>query len=174
MTILFDIDGVLANLHPAWLRRYNLEYNDTMTPSAVTEWDIHKLVKPECGTKIYDYLDYTIYDEVKPVSGALGAVKFARQLSRVVFVTTPCNNHGGAKLVWLNKHGFEVDKKDYVECHDKSLIRGDVLIDDCPLNLIGFLGVPVLFDRPWNQDSWIRRIVGFSDEYMSVLEALYK
>lgn len=174
MTILFDVDGVLANLHVAWLKRYNLEYHDRLAVKDIIKWDIHELVKPECGTKVYDYLDYTIYDEVSPIRGAREAVQYARQWSRVIFVTTPCNNHGGAKLVWLNKHGFEVDKKDYIECHDKSLIRGDVLIDDYPNNLLGFVGLPILFDRPWNQESWLRRIVGFGEEYQTLLAELYR
>lgn len=174
MTILFDVDGVLADLHTAWLKRYNLEYNDKLVVNDMTQWDIECLVKPECGTKIFDFLDYTIYEEVKPFRGALTAVRYARQWSRVVFVTTPCNNHGGAKLVWLNKHGFEVDKKDYIECHDKSLIRGDVLIDDCPENLLNFVGLAILFDRPWNWSSWLRRIKGFGEEYQRLLQELYK
>lgn len=174
MTILFDVDGVCADLHTTWLNRYNKDYDDDLTPASIYQWELADLVKPECGVKIFEYLDASIYDEVLPIPGALTAVEYARKWSRVVFVTTPTEAHRGAKLDWLNRHEFDVHRRDYVECHDKSLVRGDVLIDDCPDNLLDFVGLPVLFDRPWNQSSWLRRIRGFDDNYQKLLRELYK
>lgn len=41
--------------------------------------------------------------------------------------------------------------EDIIICHDKSLIRGDILIDDNPNNLHDFPGVSITFAKPWNQ-----------------------
>lgn len=52
MTILCDVDSVVANIMPEWLRMYNEECGDALRPPDIVEWDMHKLVKPECGRKL--------------------------------------------------------------------------------------------------------------------------
>ena len=160
-TIAIDIDGVVADTHLAWYAQYNKDYHDTLTPDMVTEWDLHKFVKPECGTKIYEYLTPKLYKKVQPNPDALDYVKFARILHRIIFVTS-VYHEAGAKFDWLKRFGFfdGVDKpaKDYIECNDKSLITADMLIDDGPHNFEGFKGFPLLFNQPWNKNNkgWAR------------------
>ena len=49
-----DLDSTLNNLDKVWLDRYNNDYNDNI--KEWSQWDMEKIVKPECGKKIYNYL----------------------------------------------------------------------------------------------------------------------
>lgn len=157
--IAFDVDGVLADCHTPWLERYNRDYDDNLTLDKITKWDIHSFCKPECNHRIYDYLTPNLYDETKPIPGAIEAVRFARTRGRVIFVTSAAYTPG-RKFTWLDDHGFSPREHDYVECRDKNLIKADIMIDDYEVNLIGVEN-PILFDQPWNRHSKLFRIKGF-------------
>ena len=173
-TILVDVDGPVANLPEAWLMRYNQDYNDCLTVDQIDSWDMVRYVKSECGSAIYSYLDSHIYDFVKPVKGALEGVQELRKAGhRVIFVTSSPEGTGDAKYAWLKRHGF-LDARgaygdgrvsdDYIEAHDKSLIRGDVLIDDREENVQNFPGNTILFDAPHNRSyEHIRRAFSWDD-----------
>jgi 5'(3')-deoxyribonucleotidase len=159
MIVFVDVDDVCADLMPTWLSRYNKDYDDNLTRESMTEWSLLKRVKPECGEKIYDYLeDPTLYDDVLPIGGAFSGVECLRQRGyRVVFATSATNGAAGSKLRWLIRYGFlqENPKRtypDYVEGYDKGLLLGDVLIDDGPHNVQKFQGYSILMRRPHNQN----------------------
>lgn len=154
-TILVDVDGVVADLCTNWLAFYNRDYNDSVQLEQITEWDIHKFLKPECGTKMYEYLkDPSIYDEVKPIPGAQEAIEYLRiHGEKIAYLTS---GFFTSKAEWLHRHGFLLGSwqfaKDIVVASDKSLIHGDVLIDD-GLHNITDPERSILFDQPWNQEA---------------------
>ena len=160
LTIAVDVDGVVADLFPVWIARYNADWQDTLEVSQLTQWDLSQHVKSACGTLIFDYLHQpSLYDAVKPIVGALEGVQALRSLGhRVVFVTTTNRYIGCRKLTWLAEHGFlsldyfDMSNRDYVETLDKSLIAADVMIDDAPHNLEVFGGKhKILFEQPHNR-----------------------
>ena len=51
---------------------------------------------------------------------------FFCKFGRVVFVTNSTDGAFGAKYFWLKRHGFIRNKKDYIECKDKSLVNADL------------------------------------------------
>lgn len=156
-----DIDGVIANLHTEWYRRYNAEWNDKLTINDVKSWDTHLYTKPECGKCIYDYLyDADLYDAVEPIRGALEGVNALRDEGfRPVYVSSVVRGQTDAKFDWLIRHGFlpyDPIKKlvgghpDFVTAGDKSLILVDIMIDDAPQNLTPFWKRAILFNYPHN------------------------
>lgn len=172
-TIAFDIDDVLFDLVTAWLNRYNKEYSDDLEKEDIKAWDMELFVKPECGKKICDYLDPTIYDEMPTIKNALKSVETARNIGRVIFVTSCMKHHGGAKYDCLERNGFKPDPMDYVECRDKGLIIADILIDDYQLNLERFRGKGLLFTQPWNRSiEGFRRLDGFDDNFETTIRSL--
>lgn len=160
MTILCDVDGVVADLLSTWLDLYNADFGDNLTPDRITTWELRPHVKPECGGRIYEYLHRAdLYDDVRPIPGAIEGVRTLRDAGhRVVFVTSCVPAMIVPKIKWLRRHGLlpsaDVDPSmtNFVVCHDKSLVMGDVLIDDRPTNLRDTSAVPILFDAPHNQD----------------------
>ena len=70
MIVAVDIDDVIISLVPTWLHLYNKDYKDNLSKNDITDWQIDKFVKPECGINIYNYkyfYPYNPYDEDKKV-----------------------------------------------------------------------------------------------------------
>lgn len=154
--ILVDVDAVVADLMPVWLGLYNKDYSDTLETRDILKWGIHEIVKPECGTAIFDYLVYpTLYDDVKPIDGAISSIRWLRQHSYDVrFVTSGVFE---SKIRWLGNHGLLIGENflyspDVVVAHDKSIIKADIMIDDNPKNCDSFQGKSILFAQPWNKE----------------------
>jgi len=150
--IAMDVDGVVAALDTNWMAWYNRIYNDNVQASDITDWDVHKFVKPECGHKIYEFLkNPSLYDDVLPYPGASSSIAILKsQGHRIVYATTSPIESFGRKFLWLKQYGFITDLKDYFETNDKSLVRADILVDDRPKNLETFVGKKVLYAQKWN------------------------
>jgi 5'(3')-deoxyribonucleotidase len=165
--VLFqDVDDVSAKLAPVWLGLYNKDYDDNLTENDITDWNIHNFVKPECGLHIYDYLrDPHIYDNVKPTPGALEGTNALREMGfRVLFATSCPVEVAGRKFIWLRDWGFIKKERDYIEIRDKSLLRGDFMIDDNYDNVHGFVGCGFLMEAPWNiKYEWAYRADNWED-----------
>jgi 5'(3')-deoxyribonucleotidase len=163
MKLLIDIDGVLADIHTPWLGAYNADYDDHLTLADITKWEMHEIVKPECGMKIYKYLENPqLYKRTLQIPGAFDGVNELRRLGDVVFVTA---GFFVEKIEWLFENSFIAGdwrfSKDVIMCQDKSMIQGDWLIDDCPANIRGRQGL--LFDQPWNRSVIAFRAIGWRD-----------
>ena len=171
LTILCDVDGVCANLYPVWLRRYAEITGRLVRPEDIRSWDFGGLQLDK--RILFGILDEpNLYDEVKEVEDSHMGVKFLRLMGhRVVFCTSSTPAGAYSKMLWLAEHGFISGRglnvyRDVVICHDKSLIRGDVLIDDHAGNFVGFGGVKILFDQPHNRslvEKGFVRLYGWHD-----------
>jgi 5'(3')-deoxyribonucleotidase len=150
--IALDVDGVIADLGTTWLGMYNKDYDDHLTNKDITRWNTHEFVKPECGVKIYDYLQRRdLYDTVLPFEGAVAAIHKIKTLGfRVIYATVTPVDCMGTKFYWLKKYNLIERVNDYIEVADKSLIRAGYLVDDRPENLDHFKGDKILFAQPWN------------------------
>jgi 5'(3')-deoxyribonucleotidase len=173
-TIAVDIDGTIADLEQNWLAWYNRDYNDNI--KFFTEWDTHKLVKPECGLKMYDYLkDPRLYDDVKPIAGAIAVIKKLKGTGyRIVYPTCSPIESFGRKYQWLLDYGFITTIKDYIELNDKSLIRADILVDDRPKNLDDFTGKKILFAQRWNESEKDNPAYLHANNWNEVLDYCYE
>jgi 5'(3')-deoxyribonucleotidase len=150
---LVDVDQVCLDLLPAWLELYNKKYNDSLQPSQIVRWEIDELVVPACRVDIYHFLQTKeIYDLVHPVAGALEGVEFLRQFYRVIFTTASRNPW---QRIALSRLGF-FDNGSYHNDHfvgnDKSVYKGELMIDDRHTNFVGFTGFGILFDVVHNRD----------------------
>lgn len=164
MRIACDVDGVIANLHDEWYRRYNRDYNDNLTMDRVLTWDVHKFVKPECGTLVYRYLaDPDLYDNIQPIEGAVEGVRRLREMGHEVFYVTSCT-YGmvDQKARWLERFGFATPRdngaslpRDLIVANSKQYIKADLLIDDAAHNIADWVDENrsrgILFDYPHNR-----------------------
>lgn len=150
-TIIMDVDGPVADLYPAWFQavedRTGFRANPMDRDWQV--WDAAALFPAEHHDVLFQCLgDPNLYEHVRPVPGSLEGIRKLQSHHRVVFCTSVHNGHAGAKLRWLVRHGFLESVRhcpEYVECSDKGLIRGDIMVDDRPKNLRAFQGKRVLF-----------------------------
>lgn len=151
-TIAVDVDSVCAALSPVWCAWYNRDWDDNLQPEDIKAWGTHEFVKPECGLKIYEYIENPkIYDEVKPIKGSQEGVKKLREMGfDIVFATTSTVGTMGRKYHWLVEYGFTDSLKEYIEIGRKELLRVEYLLDDNYSTIEKFPGCGILFLQPWN------------------------
>lgn len=136
-----DLDGIIANLHAAWLDWYNKKWHDNL-PLSKLQWDLKGIVKKECGDAVYDYLrDVHIYENVQPIDGAVeGVKKLISDGHDFVIITHAA---GGSKTIpdkakWISTYLPDVKEDNVIYCSRKELVKVDVFIDDSPNNIIKY------------------------------------
>lgn len=161
LRICVDMDEVMADTLGEHLRRYNLEFDENMTPEDLVGKPIWSVVSSDRQTQLRAFLDEEDFFadlEVLP-----GAQQVLRDLSGrfEVFIATQAMavpNSLGPKFRWLQRHFPFLPPTHYVFLGDKSILRADYLIDDLPKNLLRFQGTGLLFSAPHNltQTDFIR------------------
>lgn len=146
--VYVDVDDTVANLVPIWVGEFLRLYPECPNPcdERWVDWDVSPLIPEPYQDRFWDVLaEPGLYDQVEPIAGSLEGVNRIRSWNlRVVFVTSAVNDHSGAKLRWLVKHGYLdslVRNRDYIETYDKSLLRGRLIIDDRPQTCRKFAAV---------------------------------
>ena len=166
MIITFDLDGTLGDLLTPWLKRYNKDFNDNLTPEDITDWNIHNFVKPEAKQKIYDYLKTgEIYDDVEPYPYMQSAVKNYTERKDTIAVCTATSNKAPvieAKCKWLKKHFPLIPESNYIFTNNKGLIFSHVFYDDYAKNLYAYKesnpdGVAILVKQPHNHKEHLNK-----------------
>nr|WP_235885727.1 5'(3')-deoxyribonucleotidase [Paenibacillus cymbidii] len=161
-TLLVDMDSVIVDLMSEWHRRYNERYHDTLSVAKLRSWDSEIYVKPECGVKIYDFLDEPgLFLELQPLPGAIDALRRLKRSHDVVIVTSSRTYAYTDKELWVERHLPFIGKRNLIYSHRKELICGDLLFDDAPPNLEAFRGsgrLAVAMDYPYNRDVDVPRV----------------
>jgi len=174
-----DVDDVLLDLVPRWLEEYNEEWDDNLAPHDFTAWDFWKFVKPECGKRVYQFLQPEMYAHVEPIAGAAEFVQEIRDRGHTPRYITACGDpkklkqhraFATAKWNALIRHGIAQDGELLLPGRDKSRAPVDMLIDDRVKNITDFRnGMGVLFTQPWNRwyepecQPWVERADSFTE-----------
>lgn len=152
-----DIDSVLADILPRWIALYNEDYFDNLEVSAITQWEVHLFVKPECGKKVYNYLARPdFYEEVKPIAGAIEGITKLQELGYQIYYVSSCVPETmDQKVRWMYKYIPNFSWEQICFCHDKALIDVDCLVDDGPHNLDAMPGwvATVRYAHPYNEQT---------------------
>lgn len=164
LTIFVDMDNTLVDLTGPVLAMYNEEYGDSLKSGDIVEYGMWQFMK--CGKdKLYSYFNVPgLFRHLTPLPDAIRAVQeLIRADHRVFIATSPpysALDSMREKKEWVDEHLPEL-RRNVVFLREKSLLRGDVLIDDTPKNLKGFYGTSVCFGMPYNEgcgdfrvDSW--------------------
>lgn len=164
--ILLDVDGVCADF--VGMVRRLVEAEGGTLPE-VTTWNFIRELPTPVRRPVETKLETaTTWDFMDPIPGAAEAVDaFLEAEHRVVFVTSPwssCREWAHARTAWLRRH-MGVYAKDVIITQDKSLVRGDVFIDDKPENAAAWwspgIASGLLWDAPYNQGHpMLPRLVG--------------
>ncbi|MFS8640664.1 MAG: hypothetical protein LOD90_07605 [Symbiobacteriaceae bacterium] len=150
--LLFDLDGVCCNLMKKWLAVYNRDYHDNLRPEDITSWDWETFVKPECGKRIYHYLNRPgFFADLEPIEGCVESLGRLAAICELVVVTASPRQAAGDKIAWVRRHLPMVPKGNIVITHRKDLVRGDFMFDDAPKNLRNHPAIRILMDYPYNR-----------------------
>lgn len=177
MTILVDIDSTITNfgetllycLNDTYDTKYN--YNDIVSYN----WFEKTFTKPWLPTE-YEFF----WDDVEVNPASVSTIEsWVKQGHQVYLVTA---SHFNPMLSYKIKRTLEpfnpklINEHNVVVAQDKSIIRGDLMIDDCVDNLVDFNGTRICYAQPWNE--YYGGSLRFSDwnkinEVVNAIQAIY-
>lgn len=164
-TLLIDMDSVITDLMSKWFRVYNEAYNDRLTVDQLTGWNTHHKVKKECGSKIYEFLEQPgFYRDLQPLPQSIEVIERLNEKYDIFIVTTSPINAFKDKTEWIVEYLPFIGAEKIIFTHYKNRIKGDLLFDDAPHNLISFQeegGISVAMDYPYNRDVNCRRVTSW-------------
>lgn len=172
MIIGVDLDGVIANIHDIALREFNAMYATVATIADITAYsgDVHGRPFTEFIFKVIE--DEKLNAEAPVVEGAVTGMQKLGVGNELVIVTSRPKTPTPWIRSWLDNNNIHYKWLLNTGHAHKKLVRTDVLIDDYPGNFEGYVGQPILFDRPWNRDNQrLVRARGW-DGVLSIVEAM--
>lgn len=154
MLILVDMDDVLENLTYAWITWLNEEYGTDVDPDAERNWEMEKSFPDLTPAQVYAPLyDADFWQTVSPVETAAETLERLIDDGNEIYIVTT-SNYVTLKTkmedVLFRYYPF-LDWSNVIVASRKQMIRGDVLIDDAPHNLVGGEYEKILLDAPHNR-----------------------
>lgn len=131
-TILVDMDSILADFLQGILDLHNAETGDTAVKADVKTWD-HQFAG---GQDCYTYFKRPgFFRGLAPIDGAKDALKLLHERANTLIVSSATiTDVPTEKFKWLDKHMGFFPRKNVIFAAKKGFVRGDVLIDDYPVN----------------------------------------
>lgn len=160
MIILVDQDNVLADFGQALLDGWKKKYSDKPFVSLedLTEHHCTQNYPPECTPALKAiYGAEGFFYSLSPMPGCIEALKEMADMGHDVFIcTSPITEYKNCvseKYQWVEKHfGMDWTEK-LILTKDKTLIKGDMLIDDKPV--VTGIKIPewqhIVYDMPYNR-----------------------
>jgi len=168
MRILVDMDGVIADFDQELLMRWRARHPDK--PYVPLEERKTFYVKDSYPEELKPLvaeilLESSFFREMLPMKGAKKALEEMREKGWEVFIcTSPLSTYKNCvseKYEWVENYLGPSWVKQIILTKDKTVIKGDFLIDDKPL-ITGVEASPewehILYDRPYNREANRRRI----------------
>lgn len=180
--ILLDMDDVLVNLCECWVNELNERHNTSVNPLDIKSWSMYDYFPTLSKEEIYAPLsDIGMWSKVAPKQGAQECVKRLISKGYQVYVVTAAHHSTIMAKVELAllKHFPYIDYQHIITSFNKQMIKGDILIDDNPLNLMGGEYKPILMNASHNESFDnekynIHRFDGWSEELFNYINNLYE
>ena len=156
LTILVDLDDVLNNLVEAWVRYLNHNHNLTVNLNDITDWDMMRFFPTLTEEQVFEPIKLEQFWwslSVKPE-----AVEYLGKLLNdghtIKIVTATHYKAVVPKVEWLLENFPFLSWHNVIIAQDKSLIKGDVIIDDGVHNLLGRdeKSLKIIMAMPHNAD----------------------
>ncbi len=157
--ICVDMDEVIADALGEHLLRYNRDFSERLTPADLEGRWLWDFVPAERQQVLSDYMMSEDFFAVLRVMPHAQRVLERLQARFEIYIATAAMevpSSFNAKFEWLKQHFPFIPPSHIVFCGNKSILRGDYLIDDNPRQLRLFHGEGILFSSPANA-----RVTGF-------------
>jgi 5'(3')-deoxyribonucleotidase len=155
MRLLIDMDGVIADFLGHWCHVFNTRYQRNIQPTLIRTWRMDESVPDSTREACEDLIwEPGFFLHPRPIPGAIEAIERLHQAGHEIVFVTSCLAGHTDKLTWLKRHfNFPIR---VVFTSEKYLVKGDVLIDDYPVNLTQWQaewpdGLALCFAAPYNE-----------------------
>lgn len=139
MIVLVDLDGVVADWGYGYNRQLSFFGLESFGPYESRQgWDLTAGMTEE-QRRIHANLMRVpgFYRDLPPIEGAIDAIwKLIAEGHTPFFVSTPYRSHetcASEKLAWVGEHFGQTMQSRTILTEDKTVVMGDVLVDDKPL-----------------------------------------
>ena len=179
MIVLIDQDGPLADFELGFLTEWRQRFPEKVFVPLTERRSFH--IRDDYPPELQDlvesiYLSRGFYAGLPPVPGSMDAIKQMVAIGHDVRIcTSPLsrNEHCIAeKVEWIGRHLGPENVDRTIVAKDKTLVRGDFLIDDKP-EVSGLLSDAewehIVFDRPYNRSATGKRRLIRWDDWQGVL-----
>ena len=151
ITVLVDIDGVVADLASLIVKRYNEKYGESLKYSDLITYDT-KSIMTKCVKD--PFVELKTPEDMGNLDLIVGAKESLDELNELVNLKV-CTALQPANVLprheWLKKNFAWYKSHQLITCVDKHMIKGDILIDDCFEKHSEDRGLSILFAQPWNE-----------------------
>ena len=153
MRILIDMDDVIADAVERFLEWYERDFGVRYTQADLKGTKLHAIVPDENKKKVKEYPFHPDFFKDLPV--IKNSVEIVKELNNRfdVYIASAAMEFPLSlphKNNWLDEHFPFIPWKRRIFCGDKSVLKGDVLIDDHDFNLSVFDGRPIMFSSSHN------------------------
>lgn len=152
MTILVDIDSTITDFGKQMLNYLNNRYQTNYKYEDITSWDWFDR-HFNSPWKLLDVRSF--WDKVQVNPEAIFTIEsWVKQGHNVYLVTASAFNDTLGYKINKTLEMFDhtlINYRNIVVTKDKSIIKGDIMIDDNINNLLSFDGVRICYAQPWNQ-----------------------
>lgn len=155
--IACDMDDCLYEFVIPILDKYNLRYDDWVSYGDITDWDIHKFLKPECQNIFREFVTEGFFEELFIPDSTVEWLTTLNEMANVRFVTAGCSETIPWRAALLKRELDFFEDSMLVKLSDKELFMCDYLLDDNPVTCmkaiqsIPFVNV-MQIRRPWNDN----------------------
>lgn len=155
--VVTDIDNCLNNLIEQMFKIYNERNGTNYTINSLKSYSLSDNFDLKTTQNMQSmFLEKELWDSLTPVEGSQLALKsFVNDGYKVYAATSTHHVNFPWKVDWMQKHFDFINPKDIICIHDKSLLRCNVLVEDCYENLIKTSAMVdrVIINHPWNKAS---------------------
>ena len=152
MNIIVDCDDVIIDLLSTWVKKLNKLYGTNVNKEDIKDWGLGKYFNLSEEQLVAPLLDASLWDEVKPIKGAVKALESISKTNNVFIATATDYRNFEAKIEKaLTKYFPFIPVNNIVKCDNKSLLKADIIIDDNLNNLMGDSNLKILFTRAHNE-----------------------
>lgn len=150
---IIDLDDTLSNFLESWISLYNFMYDDNKKITDIKDWNVTQYLNKCEPEELYGLLKTpNFFRNVGAKNFARKAIQQLKDNGNTVKIVTayPFPNSVVDKVHWLNEF-MGIGLEDIIFTLDKTVIKGDYIIDDYIKNIKDFDGTRILFSSPHNE-----------------------
>lgn len=170
LTILFDADDVVEDCTRVWVSLINEHYGTKTRYEDLRDWDVSLGFPTLTREQVYALVaGDDIWHRISPLPGCQRILQKLYDQGHELYMVTATDYRSCRTKVEVLLEMFPfLNWQHIILTHNKQMIRGDILIDDGPHNLVGGRYNKLLFDQPHNRDfdekaEGIRRVYSWEE-----------